>query len=81
MLDAAGSIRKIEPDFDAAEMRALGADGRGDSRAEMAGWADVASKFGLDSAKLGDFVHGCVINLFLCVKAGAHGPLMEEMKE
>lgn len=35
--DTAGNIGEIEPDFDATEVRAFGADGRGDSGAKMPG--------------------------------------------
>jgi hypothetical protein len=40
--DAPGDVREIEPDFYAAEVRAFGADGCGDSCAEVAWRADVA---------------------------------------
>src|SRR5438128_6587284 len=80
-LDAADDVGKVEPDFDAAEVGALGADGSGDAGAEMAGRADVASEFGVDFAELGDFVHGGLVDFFLGVKAGAHGPFVQEMEE
>src|SRR5712692_5502098 len=80
-LDAARDVGEIEPDFDAAEVGAFGADGRGDAGAEMAGRADVASEFGVDFAELGDFVHGGLVDFFLGVEAGAHGPFMQEMEE
>src|SRR5712692_9691392 len=79
--DAAGDVGEVEPDFDAAEVRALGADGSGDAGAEMAGRADVTGEFGVDFAELGDFVHGGLIDFFLGVEAGAHGPFVEKMEE
>src|SRR6266446_1514490 len=48
---------------------------------EMPGRADVARKLGMDFAELGDFVHGGLIDFFLSVEAGAHGPFVEEMEE
>src|SRR6266566_2713105 len=63
-LDAAGDVGEVEPDFDAAEVGALGADGRSDACAEM-----------------GDFVHGGLVDFFLGVEAGAHGPFVEKMEE
>ena len=80
-LDAAGDVGEVEPDFDAAEVRALGADGRGDAGAEMAGRADVAGKLGMDFTKLSDFIHGGLIDFFLSVEARAHGPFVEKMEE
>ena len=35
----------------------------------------------MDFAELGDFVHGGVVDFFLGVEAGAHGPFVEEMEE
>ncbi len=35
--------------------------------ADVAGRTDVASQFGLDFAKLGDFIHGRFVNFFLGV--------------
>src|SRR5271157_4858996 len=77
-LDTTGRVGEIEPDFDAAEVGAFGADGRGDAGAKVARRADVAGEFGLHGAKLRNFVHGCVVNLFLSVEAGAHGPFVEQ---
>src|SRR6266567_6367084 len=79
--DAAGDVGKIEPDFDAAEVGAFGADGGGDAGADMARRADAACEFGLHFAKLGNFVHGGLIDFFLGVEAGTHGPLVDEMEE
>lgn len=81
VLDAAGDVGEVEPDFDAAEVGAFGADGGGDVGAEMAGRADVAGEFGMDFAELGDFVHGGGVDFFLGVEAGAHGPFVEKMEE
>ncbi len=80
-LDAAGDVGEVEPDFDAAEVGAFGADGRGDAGAKMAGRADVACEFGMDFTELGNFVHRGLVDFFLGVKAGAHGPLVEKMEE
>ena len=41
--DAAGDVGEVEPDLDAAEVRAFGADGRSNTGAEIAGRADVPS--------------------------------------
>src|SRR5208337_707634 len=79
--DAAGRVGEIEPDFYAAEVGAFGANGSGDAGAEVAGRADVASEFGLNGAKLRDFVHGGVVDLFLGVEARAHGPFVEQVEE
>src|SRR5215475_15442194 len=54
--DAAGDVGEVEPDFDATEVGAFGADGSGDPGAEVAGRADVLAEFGMDLAELGDFV-------------------------
>ena len=35
----------------------------------------------MDFADLRDFVHGGVVNFFLRVETGAHGPFVEEMQE
>src|SRR5467141_2611801 len=79
--EAAGDVGEIEPDFDAAEVRAFGADGRGDSGTDVAGRADVACKFWMDFPELGDLVHGSLVDFFLGVEAGAHGPFVNEMEE
>src|SRR6266850_3717939 len=79
--DAAGDVGEVEPDFDAAEVGAFGADGGGDAGADVARGADVASEFGVDFAELGEFVHGSLVDFFLGVEAGAHGPFVEEMEE
>src|SRR5713226_7156175 len=80
-LNAAGDVGEVEPDFDATEMGAFGADGRGDAGANVAGRADVASEFGVDFAELGDFVHGGLVDFFLGVEAGAHGPFVDEVEK
>src|SRR6266566_3858522 len=79
--DAAGGSGEGEPGFDAAERGAPGADGRGDAGADMAGRTDVAREFGMDFAKLGEFVHGGLVDFLLGVEAGAHGPFVDEMEE
>src|SRR5271168_1590412 len=80
-LDAAGDVGEVEPDFDAAIVGAFGADGCGDSGAEVAGGADVFGDLGVDLAELGEFVHGGLVDFFLGVEAGAHGPFVEEVEE
>src|SRR6266852_9794155 len=79
--DAALNVGEVEPDFYAAEVRAFGADGRGDARAEMARGADVAGELRMDFAELRDFVERGSVDFFLGVEAGAHGPFVEEMEE
>ena len=79
--DAAGYVREVEPDFYAAEMRAFGADRRGDSGSYIAGWAYVAGKLRMNFAELREFVHGGAVDFFLGVEASAHGPFVEEVKE
>src|SRR5258708_6604605 len=79
--NAAGDVGEIEPDFDAAEVGGFGADGGGDTGTDVAGGADVSSEFGVDFAELGEFVHGGLVDFFLGVEAGAHGPFVEEMEE
>ena len=73
-------FRKVQPDFDAAEMGTFGADGRGDSGAEMAGWADIATQLGMHFAELGNLVHGRIVDFLLRIEAGAHGPFVKEME-
>src|SRR5260370_21688646 len=80
-LDAAGNVGEVEPDFYAAEVRALGADGCGDAGSKVARGTDIASKLRVDFAELGDFVEGGLVDFFLGVEAGAHGPFVEEMEE
>src|SRR5580704_16832293 len=79
--DAALDVGEVEPDFDAAEVGAFGADGSGDAGADVAGRADEFSEFGMDFAELGEFVHGGLVDFFLGVEASAHGPFVEEMEE
>src|SRR6266404_1627369 len=79
--DAAGDVGEVEPDFYAAEVGAFGADGGGDAGAEVARRTNVAGKLGLDFAELGEFVHGGLVDFFLGVETGAHGPFVEEMEE
>ncbi len=81
LLDAAGGVGEVEPDFDAAKVGAFGADGGGDVGAEMAGRADEFGELRMDGAELGDFVHAGGVDFFLGVEAGAHGPFVEEVEE
>ena len=75
--DAARGIGEVEPDFNAAEVRAFGANGRSDPGAKMAGRTDVTGEFRMDLAELCDFVHRGLKNFFLRVEAGAHRPFVE----
>ena len=79
--DAAGYVREVEPDFYAAEMRAFGADRRGDSGSHIAGRAYVAGKLRMNFAELREFVHGGAVDFLLGVEASAHGPFVEEVEE
>src|SRR6516225_8822687 len=79
--DAAFDVGKIEPDFDAAEVRAFGANGRGDSCAQMAWRANVPGKLGLYLAELRDFVHRGIVDFLLRIEAGAHSPLVEKVEQ
>ncbi len=80
-LDAAGGVGEVEPDFDAAEVGAFGADGSGDAGADVARGADVTNEFRMDFAELGEFVHGGLVDFFLGVEAGAHGPFVDEVEK
>jgi len=60
---------------------AFGADGGGDAGADVAGGADVFGELGMDFAELGELVHGGLVDFFLGVEAGAHGPFVDEMEE
>src|SRR5260370_6498273 len=62
-------------------MGAFGADGSGDAGAEKARRTDILRKLGMYLTQLRNFVHGGLVNLFLGVEAGAHGPFMEKMQE
>ena len=62
-------------------MGAFGADGSGDAGAEVAGWADVFGELRMDLAELSDFVERGLIDFFLGVEAGAHGPFVQEMEK
>src|SRR2546425_3222616 len=62
-------------------MRAFRADGRGDACAKMTGRADESCNFRVDLAELGDLFQGCLVNFFLRVEAGAHGPFVEQVKQ
>ena len=59
----------------------LGADGSGDSGAEIARRTDVTREFGEHFAHLFHFFDGGLIDLFLGVEAGAHRPFVEKVKE
>ena len=80
-LDAAGDVWKVEPDFYAAEMGAFGTDGSGDSGAEKTWRTDVLSELRMDFAELGDLVERGLVDFFLSVEAGAHGPFVEKMEK
>src|SRR6201987_879701 len=85
-VDLAGSdpsldVGEIGPDFYAAEVGAFGADGGGDSGAEIAGGADVTREFGENFADLLHFLDGGLVDLFLGVEAGAHSPFVEKVQE
>ena len=62
-------------------MGAFGADGGGDSGAEIARGADVTREFGEHFADLFHFLDGGLVDFFLGVEAGAHGPFMEKVEE
>jgi len=81
LLDAAGDVWEVQPDFDAAEVGAFGADGRGNAGADVAGRTDVFGELGMNAAEFGDFVHGGGVDFFLGIEAGAHGPFVEKVKE
>src|SRR3974377_1275003 len=74
-------VGKIEPDFHTAEVRALGANGRGDSCAQMAWWADVSGKLGLYLSEVRNFIHRGVVDFLLRVEAGAHGPFVQKVEQ
>src|ERR1700747_2612042 len=85
-VDLAGSdpsldVGEIGPDFYAAEMGAFGADGSGDSGAEVAWRADTTREFREHFADLFDFLDGGLIDFCLGVEAGAHRPFVEKMQE
>src|ERR1700723_4457910 len=85
-VDLAGSdpslnVGEVGPDFYAAEVGAFGADGGGDSSAEIAWRADVTREFGEHFADLLHFLDGGLVDFFLGVEAGAHGPFMEKVEE
>src|SRR5277367_3028731 len=79
--DAAVDVGEVEPDFYAAEVRAFGADGGGDSCTDVAGWSDVPRELRVDFAELCDFVHRGAVDFFLGVETGAHGPFVEKMEK
>src|SRR5438874_6320054 len=62
-------------------MGAFGTDGSGDSGAEKTWRTDVLGQLRMDSAELGDFVERGLVDFFLSVEAGAHGPFMEKMEK
>ena len=74
-------IRKIEPDFHAAEVRTFGADRCGNSRANVARRTDDSARNRESCADLSNFFQRCLINLFLGVEAGPHGPFMQQMQQ
>ena len=79
--DAASDVGEVEPDFDAAEVRAFGADGRRDADTKIAGRTNIASEFGLKLAELSDFLHRGLVDFFLGVEAGAHRPFVMKMEK
>src|SRR5438094_144676 len=80
-LDAASDVGEVEPDFYAAKVGAFGADGSGDTCAKVARRADKFRELWMDFLKLRDFVKRGLVDFFLSVKAGAHGPFVEKVKE
>src|ERR1700730_10858196 len=80
-LDSGGEVGEVEPDFYAAEMRAFGANRRGDAGAKMARGADVASELRVDFTELGDLVKRGFVDFFLSVETSAHGPFVEEVQK
>src|SRR5215472_18715112 len=79
--DPASRVGEVEPDFDAAEVRAFGADRCGDASAQMARWADVARELGMDFAELRNLVHRSLKNFLLRIEARAHSPFVKQMKK
>src|SRR5262245_40001940 len=79
--DAAGDGGKVEPECDAAEVGALGAGGCGDGSTKVAGRADEFCELRVDFAELSDFIERRLIDLFLGVEAGAHGPFVKKVEE
>src|SRR5579863_6718472 len=47
----------------------------------MAWRADIARKLRLDFAELGNLIHRRLVDFFLRVEAGAHGPFVEQVKK
>src|SRR3970040_395377 len=80
-LDAALDIGKILPDFDAAKMGTIGADGGGDPGADVTRRAEPAGNFRMDAADLLKLIHRSQIDFFLGVEAGPHRPLVEQMEQ
>src|ERR1700739_2372953 len=80
-LDSALDVRKVQPYFYAAEVGAFGANGSADAGSEVGGGTDVFGPMLMDLAELGDFVERGLVDLFLGVEAGAHGPFVKEMEE
>ena len=79
--DSTGDVGEVEPDFDAAEVRPFGANGRGDASTKMAGRADVPRDLRMNFAELRDLVHRGLEDFFLGVETSAHRPLVEQMEE
>jgi hypothetical protein len=55
------------------------ADGSGDAGAEIAWRADVFCELRVDCAELCDFVERGLVDFFLGVEAGAHGPFVKKV--
>src|ERR1700747_3514523 len=79
--DAAVNLGEVQPDFYTAEVGAFGADRGGDAGAGVAGGAGGFGELRVPFAELSDFIEGGLVDFFLSVKAGAHGPFVEEVKE
>src|ERR1700756_5660821 len=80
-LYAALDVGKVPPYFYAAEVGAFGANGSADAGSEVAGRAYVFGQLRMNLAELGDFVERGLVDFFLGVEAGAHGPFVKEMEE
>ena len=80
-LNAAGDAGEVEPDLDAAKVRAFRANRRCDVGAKVTRRADVFCELRMDFAQLRNFVHGGGVHFFLRVETCAHGPFVQKMKK